>query len=86
MQRFDDNSGLQPPDNSGLLNQNLTISGVVESRTENFAPIFLISLFITIVLGLAIYAVSLMMWNMDPGRDSIIYRQVSDPTEGMRMQ
>jgi len=74
------------PSDDNLLNNNLTISGVVESRTEDFAPIFLITLFITVSLGLAVYAISWMMWTMDPGRDSIIYRQVSDPTEGMRMQ
>lgn len=76
----------QSPSDDNLLNNNLTISGVVESRTEDFAPIFLITLFITVSLGLAVYAISWMMWTMDPGRDSIIYRQVSDPTEGMRMQ
>ena len=62
------------------------IGGVAEQRTKLFAPIFLIILFITISLGLAVYAVSWMMWNMDPGRDSIIYRSTSDPTEGMRLQ
>ncbi len=63
---------------------NFTLGGgVVEERSEFFAPIFLIILFITISLGLAVYAVSWMMWNMDPGRDSIIYRQVGDTNEGL---
>lgn len=55
----------------------------MDERTYQFAPIFLIILFITISLGLAVYVVSWMMWNMDPGRDSIIYRTVGDTTEGV---
>ncbi len=63
---------------------NATILHLAESRTTSFSAIFLITLFVTVSLGLALYAVSCSLWNMDPGRDSIIYRQVSDP--GMRMQ
>lgn len=64
---------------------NITIGNAAVGRSESYSAIFLITLFLTISLGLAVYAVSWMMWTMDPGRDSIIYRQVSDPTEGMRM-
>ena len=56
------------------------LGGISEERTENFAAIFLITLFLTVSLGLALFAVGWAMWTMDPGRDSIIYRQVSDPT------
>jgi len=38
-----------------------------------FPVIFNIWLWLVVVLGLAIYAVSLVMWNMEPG-DSVIYR------------
>jgi renin receptor len=64
---------------------NITLGNVASGRSESFAAIFLITLFLGLSLGLAIYAVSWMMWTMDPGRDSIIYRQIADPNEGMRM-
>lgn len=66
-------------------NNNITLGNVSSGRSEEFAAIFLITLFLGLSLGLAVYAVSWMMWTMDPGRDSIIYRQVADPNEGMRM-
>jgi len=30
-----------------------------------------------VVLALALYVISLVMWYLDPGRDSIIYRMTS---------
>lgn len=63
---------------------NVTVYNIAENRTNIFSGIFLITLFVTVSLGLAVYAVSWALWNMDPGRDSVIYRQVSDPT--VRMQ
>ena len=57
-----------------------TVLSLAESRTNIFSGVFLITLFITVSLGLALYAVSWTLWNMDPGRDSIIYRQVADAT------
>lgn len=63
---------------------NLTVTILAEDRSNSFSAVFLITLFITVSLGLALYAASWVLWNMDPGRDSIIYRQVSDPT--VRMQ
>ena len=59
---------------------NSTVSNLAEDRSDNFTALFLITLFIVVSLGVALYAISWMMWTMDPGRDSIIYRQVSDPT------
>ena len=59
---------------------NNTAGSLVESRSDNFTAIFLICLFIVVSLGTALYAISWAMWTMDPGRDSIIYRQVADPT------
>ena len=61
-------------------------NSLVEDRSDNFAAIFLITLFIMVSLGLALFATSWAMWTMDPGRDSIIYRQVSDPTEGIQLK
>ena len=63
---------------------NVTVANLAEDRSSAFSAVFLITLFITVSLGLAVYAASWMLWNIDPGRDSIIYRQVSDPT--IRMQ
>lgn len=65
-------------------NVTITVNNIAEDRTGMFSAIFLITLFVTVSLGLAVYAVSWALWNMDPGRDSVIYRQVSDPT--VRMQ
>ncbi|KAI1307245.1 Renin receptor [Halotydeus destructor] len=31
----------------------------------------------TIIIVLSVFGISLAMWNMDPGRDSIIYRMTS---------
>lgn len=60
------------------------IGNIADSRSNIFSAMFLITLFVTVSLGLAVYAVSWALWNLDPGRDSVIYRQVSDPT--VRMQ
>jgi len=41
---------------------------------DNFPVIFNIWFWLFVVLVLTVYVVSIGMWNMDPGRDSIIYR------------
>lgn len=63
---------------------NTTVANIADSRSNIFSAVFLITLFVTVSLGLALYTVSVALWNMDPGRDSIIYRQVADPA--IRMQ
>ena len=65
-------------------NSSTIVSNIADNRSNLFSGIFLITLFVTVSLGLALYAVSWALWNMDPGRDSVIYRQVSDPA--VRMQ
>ncbi|XP_076347355.1 LOW QUALITY PROTEIN: ATPase H(+)-transporting accessory protein 2 [Tachypleus tridentatus] len=42
-----------------------------------FSVAFIIILFVVILFTLSILGVSVFMWNMDPGRDSIIYRMTS---------
>ncbi|XP_064394297.1 uncharacterized protein LOC135341623 [Halichondria panicea] len=70
-----------------LGNVTVASNSLVEGRSDNFAAIFLITLFIMVSMGLALFATSWAMWTMDPGRDSIIYRQVSDPTgDGIQMK
>ena len=57
----------------------------VDLRKVNLAPvysadypvIFNICLWLLVVLALALYVISLVMWYLDPGRDSIIYRMTS---------
>ncbi|XP_028405538.1 renin receptor-like [Dendronephthya gigantea] len=44
---------------------------------DEFPPIFNIILWLMIILVLTVYAVSIVMWYMDPGRDSVIYRVTS---------
>jgi renin receptor len=45
--------------------------------SEMYSAIFNICLWIMIGFGLAIFFISWGIWNMDPGRDSIIYRMTS---------
>ncbi|CAH8665055.1 unnamed protein product [Heterobilharzia americana] len=41
---------------------------------EDYAELFQITLWTSIVLILVVWGVSWGIWNMDPGRDGIIYR------------
>ena len=43
----------------------------------NYAVVFNIVLWLMIALALAVIATSYVMWNMDPGYDSIIYRMTN---------
>lgn len=45
--------------------------------SEDYPVIFNISLWLLVVLVLSVYVICLIMWYMDPGRDSIIYRMTS---------
>ncbi|XP_022797311.1 renin receptor-like isoform X2 [Stylophora pistillata] len=45
--------------------------------SKDYPIIFNISLWLLVVLVLSLYVVCLVMWYMDPGRDSIIYRMTS---------
>ena len=45
--------------------------------TSDFSETFAITGFTTLVFTLTVFGVSLGMWFMDPGRDSIIYRMTS---------
>lgn len=61
-----------------------TVNGLVQERSENFPAIFLI-IFVTIVpMALSLFAISWAMWNMDPGTDSVIYRN-TDPV-GIKLE
>lgn len=66
------NEGIQ------FVGNNTRVGGVVEERTDDFPAIFLIVFVVVVPLGLSLFAISWAMWNMDPGRDSIIYRN-TDP-------
>lgn len=48
---------------------------------DNFPVIFNIWFWLLVILFLAVYAISLSLWNMDPGRDSIIYRLTQKRTK-----
>ncbi|XP_014663744.1 PREDICTED: renin receptor-like [Priapulus caudatus] len=50
---------------------------LASAYSQSFAPIFNIILWTSIVLALAVFAVSYGIWVMDPGRDSVIYRMTS---------
>lgn len=50
---------------------------VASDYGEDFPAIFNIILWTMVVLGLTVYGISWGMWNMDPGKDSIIYRMTA---------
>jgi hypothetical protein len=58
--------------------------GVVEDRSEDFPAIFMIIFATMVPLILALFAISWGMWNMDPGRDTVIYRN-TDPV-GIKLE
>lgn len=53
------------------------IPNLNKDYSSDYPAIFNIILWLSIVLALSILAISLAMWNMDPGRDSIIYRMTT---------
>jgi len=58
-------------------NVDLNKVNLAPEYSEDYPIIFNIWLWLVIVLVLSIYAVCVIMWYMDPGRDSIIYRMTS---------
>uniref|UniRef100_T1J457 Renin receptor n=1 Tax=Strigamia maritima TaxID=126957 RepID=T1J457_STRMM len=50
---------------------------VAAGYDESYSAIFNIVLFVMLVFWLSIFAISIGIWHMDPGRDSIIYRMTS---------
>ncbi|XP_076454294.1 renin receptor-like [Babylonia areolata] len=44
---------------------------------DDFPAMFNIILWLTVVLAIAVFVIAYGMWNIDPGRDSIIYRMTS---------
>ncbi|CAI9736720.1 renin receptor-like [Octopus vulgaris] len=50
---------------------------LVGSYSDNYSSIFNIILWGMIVLMVALFVISYGIWNMDPGRDSVIYRMTS---------
>jgi len=51
--------------------------GVAKDWDIDFPPIFNIILWLGLLLVFALIGIAFGMWNMDPGRDSIIYRMTS---------
>ena len=60
-----------------LLNLEQTLLNLAHNYHSDFAVSFAIIAFTSVLLTLIIFGVSLGMWFMDPGRDSIIYRMTS---------
>lgn len=48
-------------------------------RGLQFPGMFIIIVFLVVVLTLSLLATSVTMWNMDPGKDSIVYRMTEMP-------
>ncbi|KAK2573507.1 ATPase H(+)-transporting accessory protein 2 [Acropora cervicornis] len=59
----------EPPD--------LSKRNLATKYTEDYPVIFNIWLWLVIIIALSLYVVCLIMWYMDPGSDSIIYRMTS---------
>lgn len=56
---------------------NKTDLNLAPAFTFMYAPIFNIILWTMIAFALAVFGIAWGMWNMDPGRDSLIYRMTS---------
>jgi len=67
--RLSKRSILQAEADQGTSHLNLS-----SSYDDMFPVIFNIWFWLMVLLALTVYAVSVAMWNMDPGHDSIIYR------------
>lgn len=73
LQKDGDTSG-KIPDGGQPFTESKYIKGVSEQRTDNFPALFLITFVVVVPLALSLFGISWAMWNMDPGRDSVIYR------------
>lgn len=58
---------------------NISTLNLARDRGAEFPAIFMIILFLVVVITLSLLAVSVVMWGMDPGRDSIVYRMTEQP-------
>lgn len=61
------------PDPAGQNN----VLNLSKDYDEDYPAIFNIILWFMIIMAIVLFAVSYGMWNMDPGRDSIIYRMTT---------
>lgn len=50
---------------------------VASDYNEDYPAVFNIILWTMVILALTVYGISWGMWNMDPGKDSIIYRMTA---------
>ncbi|KAG1715040.1 Renin receptor [Nymphon striatum] len=66
-----------PPTTKATPNPDKTLYNLAKQYTGEYQVTFAIVLFLVILLTFTTLAISLVMWNMDPGRDSIIYRMTS---------
>jgi renin receptor len=58
---------------------NISTLNLARERRPEFPGMFMIMLFLVVTLTLTLLAVSVVMWDMDPGRDSIVYRMTDQP-------
>jgi len=56
---------------------NSTTFNLSPSYDQDYPAMFNILLFVSLLLSLTVFAITLGMWHIDPGRDSIIYRMTS---------
>lgn len=64
-------------DNNTIINCSDFCPAISYIRTEDFSAMFGIIAFVTIVLLVAVFAISWAMWTMDPGKDSIVYQMTA---------
>jgi renin receptor len=62
---------------SGNNINNATKLNLAHNYDPNFHVAFVLISFTTILIAIIIFGLSIAMWNMDPGRDSIIYRMTA---------
>lgn len=60
-----------------LLQKNFTGLNLAPDYNDMYPVIFNICLWLMILLAITFFGVCYGIWNMDPGRDSIIYRMTT---------
>jgi len=56
------------------ISEAFNVTNLATEYDPEFPVIFNIWFWLLVILAIALYAIAIVMWNMDPGRDSIIYR------------
>ena len=63
--------------NASFFQKNMTGVNIADGYDDSYPVTFNIVLWLMILMGITVFAICYGIWNMDPGRDSIIYRMTT---------